>query len=612
MRNDTKRAGITSLPVLFYLFLSTILFAQSFLSPEHIIYSAESQKIFISQRTAGSVAVFDEIRNRISTSIKTPNNPAGLTCTSNGKLLYVVESAPAGYVHKVDVHSGKISASCPVGHSPEGIALSPDEKMLFVCNRFTHDVSVIETESMREKIRIPVVREPVALSISPDSRLAAVANLLPSGSMKQEIVSADISFIDLEKMTLSKNIPLPNGSTALMDVIFSPDGRYVYVTHILARYQLPTTQLERGWMNTNALSIIDADFQEYINTVLLDDVDRGAANPCGLAISNDGLSLYIALSGTHELCVIDRVAMHEKLQAIKEGAFESDIIRSVDDVYVDLSFLYNMKKRIPLKGKSPRQIAVSDGKIYVTDYFSNGLDVLDENELKSEFLPLSPETACTTERLGEFYFHDANLCFQNWQSCASCHPGGARMDGLNWDLLNDGIGNPKNTKSLLLSHVTPPAMITGIRPDAETAVRAGIQYIQFVVRPDEDAAALDAYLKSLQPVPSPFLQRGKLTRSAKRGKKIFQKAGCSACHATPYFTDGQKYDVGTGVDRHKGAEFDTPALFEVWRTAPYLYDGRAATLKQVFTDFNPEDLHGRTSGLTDGELEDLIEFVNSL
>jgi hypothetical protein len=37
----------------------------------------------------------------------------------------------------------------------------------------------------------------------------------------------------------------------------SPDGRFAYVTHTLGRYQLPTTQLERGWMNTNALSIID-------------------------------------------------------------------------------------------------------------------------------------------------------------------------------------------------------------------------------------------------------------------------------------------------------------------------------------------------------------------
>ena len=51
----------------------------------------------------------------------------------------------------------------------------------------------------------------------------------------------------------------------------SPDGKYVYATHILARYQMPTTQLERGWMNTNALSIIDVEARKLLNTVLLDD-----------------------------------------------------------------------------------------------------------------------------------------------------------------------------------------------------------------------------------------------------------------------------------------------------------------------------------------------------
>ena len=49
----------------------------------------------------------------------------------------------------------------------------------------------------------------------------------------------------------------------------------------------------------------------------------------------------------------------------------------------------------------------------------------------------------SAEGRGNMYFHDATLGFQGWQSCASCHPNDARADGLNWDLLNDGLGNPK-------------------------------------------------------------------------------------------------------------------------------------------------------------------------
>jgi cytochrome c peroxidase len=205
------------------------------------------------------------------------------------------------------------------------------------------------------------------------------------------------------------------------------------------------------------------------------------------------------------------------------------------------------------------------------------------------------------------FFNDASLCFQHWQSCASCHPDG-RADGLNWDLLNDGLGNPKNTKSLLLSHKTPPVMSLGARDKAETAVRTGIKLIQFAVRPQEDAAAIDAYCRSLEPVPSPYRARAS-SAVVKRGQRVFQQAGCASCHPAPLYTDMKSYDVGTGKEVDAGLKFDTPTLVEVWRTAPYLHDGRAATMKEVLTRHNPGDKHGATTGLNEVQLEDLAAFV---
>jgi cytochrome c peroxidase len=133
---------------------------------------------------------------------------------------------------------------------------------------------------------------------------------------------------------------------------------------------------------------------------------------------------------------------------------------------------------------------------YAANYFSDTLTVLDLSDAKAkpESIPLH-KSEINEVRKGEFYFHDAGICYPGWQSCASCHPGDARADGLNWDLLNDGIGNPKNTKSLLLTHQTPPAMWSGVRETAETAVRAGIKHILFTQQPEEVAAAIDAYLK---------------------------------------------------------------------------------------------------------------------
>ena len=212
-------------------------------------------------------------------------------------------------------------------------------------------------------------------------------------------------------------------------------------------------------------------------------------------------------------------------------------------------------------------------------------------------------------------FFDATICFQRWQSCGTCHPD-ARVDALNWDLLNDGMGNPKNAKSMLDSWRTPPAMSLGIRANMEAAVRAGLRYILFREVDEAEATAIDAYLKTLQPRPSPHRNRdGSLTPQAKRGEALFSspKVGCSACHSGPLFTDLKMHNVGTGGPLDQGkTSFDNPSLVEAWRTGPYLHDGRAVTLHDVVTKCNQGDRHGITSKLSKQEIDDLVAYLLSL
>ncbi len=56
----------------------------------------------------------------------------------------------------------------------------------------------------------------------------------------------------------------------------------------------------------------------------------------------------------------------------------------------------------------------------------------------------------------------------------------------------------------------------------------------------------------------------------------------------------------------------TPSLIELYRTAPYLHDGRAATIEDVITKYNPNDNHGETRDLSKQELADLVTFLKSL
>ena len=67
----------------------------------------------------------------------------------------------------------------------------------------------------------------------------------------------------------------------------------------------------------------------------------------------------------------------------------------------------------------------------------------------------------------------------------------------------------------------------------------------------------------------------------------------------------------TGTGLYENAKFDTPTLREVWRTAPYLSNGKAPTIFDMLKQ-NKDNAHGETSQLSDSELRDLEIFVLSL
>jgi len=615
---------------------------RSYLSPAALVADNQTRTLYIAQATAKQVAVFDIVAGRVTKTFSLAGKPSGLALSAERSRLYVTCASPKGQVQVINLQTGKIHHTLPAGHTPMAPMLNPDGKTLYVCNRFNNNVSVIDIAARKELTRIPVQREPVAAALTPDGGFMFVANHLPAGAADRGDIAAAVSVINTMTNKVVDTIGLPNGATGLHGICISPDGRYAYVTHILARYTVPTTQLERGWINTNALSIIDVRNEQLIDTVLLDDVDNGAANPWAVGCTSDGKYICATHAGTDELSIIDAPAMMEKIRnyhakeksnqnrAMGQDSYGSYGISSAisSNIPNELSFLYGIRQRIKLCGKGPRALAIIGYNIYVAEYFTDSMTVVDIGKTtgtKTTALALGLTPKMSIRRRGEMLFHDASLCFQHWQSCASCHPGGARVDALNWDLLNDGIGNSKNTKSLLLSHRTPPAMFTAVRENAETAVRSGIRHILFAVRPEQDAVAIDKYLKSLKPVASPYLVNpvrdptkkasnevnGKLSVSAKRGRKIFSKARCDSCHKGRLHTDLRQYNVGIGKGLDKDQKFDTPTLIEIWRTAPYLYDGRAVTIEEVLTKYNPDDKHGLTSNLSDKEITDLANFVLS-
>jgi YVTN family beta-propeller protein len=600
---------------------------EAWAAPVALAVSRDGQQLYVACARSHNLLVLPISGPQPRRSIKLPGAPSGLVLSPDGRTLYVTCSAPTSSLVALDITKGKIMNSVLVGHSAQGPSLSPDGTTAYVCNRFNNDLSVVDLKLGKVTAQIAVGREPVASAVTANGKLVLVANNLHNDSANAESVAASVTIIDATTRTVLRQLRLPNGSGMLRDICVSPDGRYACVTHLIARFKLLTIQVEKGWMNRNVCTLIDLSNLEIVNTVLLDNAERGAANPWACGWSADGRVLFVTHAGTHELSLIDFPGLLAKLSS---PAMKDSIIvagygvgtlqrRERLEVSSDLAFLTGLRQRVQLKGKGPRAAAIQGSRIFVASYFSDQVEVVDLDSRPSasvELARLTPEEPISVLRRGEFWFNDASICLQGWQSCASCHSDDARVDGLNWDLLNDGVGNPKNTKSLLLSHRTPPVMSLGVRETAESAVRAGIRGILFTAQPEEVPLAIDEWLKSLTPIPSPYLEDQKLSPQARRGERLFNNRAthCAACHPQGLYTDLRHYDVGTLAKSgdKAGSTYDTPTLVEIWRTAPYLHDGSAATLREVLVERNPADRHGKTSQLKPSEIDDLVAYLLSL
>ncbi len=539
--------------------------------------------------------------------------PTGVAVAPRGDRVAVTMGEALGRVAIVAAATGVVEREWEAGFSPVNPVFLERGDVVAVCNRFTHSVGFHRAATGERLAEVKVSREPVAAVVSADGRRLFVGCHLPAQAATAAHVAAAVEVIDVARRRRESVIDLPDGGTAMHGMALSPDGKLLFVAHLVGHHRVPTTQLERGWMNANALTVIDAISGGRIGTVLLDDTTLGAANPWGVAVTADGAYVAVAHSGTDE---VSRIPMGRLLailwESVGSGGAGGEGYGVEEGVVRDLTVMTRAgRARLKMPGLGPRAVVAVGNRVAVCEYFSGTLAVLDLFEpearrVQARQIALGAEPAPDETRLGEMRFADARLCFQGWQSCMSCHPS-VRADGLNWDLLNDGIGNPKQTKSMLFTHATPPAMGHGVRATAEMAVRSGIRFIQFAGVKEDQARAIDAFLKSLRPAPSPRLVEGGLSPLAREGRAVFEKAGCARCHEGEYYTNQRSYRMKYATGGEAEREFDTPSLREVWRTGPYLYDGRAATMEEALR-IKME----KAPPLGEGEFHALVEYVMSL
>lgn len=509
--------------------------------------------------------------------------------------VYVLQQGAKGALITLDPISLDKKAQIDLEYYPSDFRIH--EKTVYITYPYIDLVEARDLNTGKVLWKQTVAREPIALNLS-DGKVWVVTHLTHHQANTKH-VSNRLVVLNKANGEMTKSLNFPDGANAAQSLEKSFDKPYFYTAFVIARHRVPTTQIARGWINTNAFAVIDIK-NESIKTVLLDDLDQGAPNPWGLATRK--AEIAVALSGSNELFVINEEKLLDKMA---NTSFSQKVLS------YKLSFLFDVSKKTKTNVRGLRSVAAGEKRWHFAGFFDHEYQSLSYAGKLTRPLELG-RASKSLARKGEELFFNAAESFQQWQSCASCHPH-ARSDAMNWDREDDGIGSFRNTKSVLFSHFTAPTTITGRRAHAKLSVRAALKDLLFAEVSESKARAIDAYLMSLKPQESPQLVDGKLSEKAERGKLLFEgKAGCADCHKGKHLTNMKKRNVGTGLGRDKGRKFDVPSLKEIWRTRPYLHDGRALTVKEIFTKYNESKSHGDAADLSSEELDDLVEYVLSL
>jgi cytochrome c peroxidase len=293
--------------------------------------------------------------------------------------------------------------------------------------------------------------------------------------------------------------------------------------------------------------------------------------------------------------------------------------------------------------------------------------------LDEDSLIISKDNPLTTSKveLGKLLFFDKRLSQNNTIACASCHkPELAFTDGqpvsmgihrqlgtrsaptsINrifsskqfWDgraatLEEQSVGPLVNPVEHGFSDheemIRKLRMIKGYQPLFKKAF--GTDQITI----DRVGKAIASFQRTLLSGNSPYDrfdyggEENALSQGAQRGLKLFlKKARCTRCHSGFNFTDEKFHNLGidwdtdhadlgrfkvTGNSEEIGA-FKTPTLREIARTAPYMHDGRFATLREVVEFYNRGGIKNPHQDslvipleLSEQEKLDLVKFLQAL
>jgi len=552
-------------------------------SPSDLALSPDGRWALVANAAAGSASLVDLEEGRVAAEVAVGSRPHSVAWAGTTA---VVTNFLSDDVTILSVAPPRLEtvATIPVGDEPRGVAIAGDRAFVVVSG----EDAVVELDLKTRKLgrRAPAGHEPWHLAAAGD-RIAV------SCAISQEVLI-------LNAATLEFVYRAPMRGHNLRRVAISPDGAWAYVPNIAER-GLGTTRenIDRGWVVANRLSRVALRSDEPREAISLDPRGKAVADVEGVAASPDGDTIALAAGGTHELLLL-----RLPLPFVAFGG---------PGDHIDAALLKDARRfrRVALGGR-PVAVAFAAGgaRAVVANGLSNSLQIVDvEKGEVARTIALGGPTEPSLARRGEAIFYDGRRSFNQWYSCHTCHVDG-HTNGSTFDTLNDGTyGTLKKTLSLRGVARTGPWTWHGWQTDFKAALVHSMKTTMQGPEPAaEDVDALAEFLKTIDFAPP----AGPKDEAAVRGEAVFKNRACDACHVPPDYTSDEVFVVGLEDRRDKYKGFNPPPLRGVSTRRPWLHDGRARTLEELFQKHHrPKQLNDKPD-LSPDELRDLLAFLRSL
>lgn len=583
-------------------------------SPLEVLLSPDGARLYVLCQQSEEVRVLDASSYAVIKNIAVGRVPRGFSLSASGDRLFVTNSWD-DTLSVIDTGALAVVATWPVGAEPSSVVEDRAGKRLFVANRISGNVVVLDAQTGTTEKWLMAGRGASYLTLSPDGSRIYATHIYPNPSPHRTAPESEITVIDTARAVVVDRMPL-YAIAGVFHLAFSGDGRLGAVAEYHPKNLVPLAHLEHGWAFADTLTLFGADVGKPVE-VPLDELERYASQPFGVAIAPDKSHIYVTCGGSENVTVVDVPRLLRFIQ-MHPGPYVQDLSASANYVVT----------RIPV-GHNPRGLTLSsDGRrLFVANRLEDTISVIDTHtdRVVSTITLAGPKTISVLRR-GEQAFYTAHYSFQGQIGCATCHID-STFDGLTWDLEPDGFGRDiVDNRPIEDLKDTEPFKWNGGNPNLPT--ECGPRTEKYFWRSENyDSRTLTdlvSYVRGLPSRPNRWrLPHGELTPAQERGKVFFVRSvdkfgkpipeanRCSYCHSGPKGTNQKSFDVGTRKSTDNSGLLDTPQLTNITLTAPYLHDGSARTLEEIWTVYNPDDKHGRTNDLTKDELNDLIEYLRT-